>query len=415
MRYGIQTRILDMIPMFNGMKIISGGLEMRSRICSILLLTGLAALAANDGNLSAQGWGIDGPSDRRGSSYGQGQGGYGGGYQPGSSQPGGGFQSNGGSGYRPSVAQNANPRCTELENALFGGGGNAQDQVARVDNELRQADAAARRAKSEADRADCYEDMFIFGAAVKRTARCLDLDRQVQSTRSQLAQIRAQRDALVRGNSPRARRDDLVAELARNRCGENYTREYEQRRDRNRSIFSFFTEEEPEEASRPMPSFTSASTFQTKCVRLCDGFYFPVSNSTSENRFSDDQNKCQSQCAAPSELYHHRGDQDVDQMVSLEGRPYTSLPNAFRNRKVFIRGCSCNQSEFSREEIAKSEDALRQPSKRADAGSKTLNDASPTVAPKTNDAASSNRGAPFNPNLTNPQALQPTPVPQIQR
>jgi hypothetical protein len=56
----------------------------------------------------------------------------------------------------------------------------------------------------------------------------------------------------------------------------------------------------------------------------------------------------------------------VDQMVSLAGRPYSQSPNAFRNRKVYIRGCSCNQNEYSREEIAKSEEALKT-SKRADA------------------------------------------------
>ena len=71
-------------------------------------------------------------------------------------------------------------------------------------------------------------------------------------------------------------------------------------------------------------------------------------------------------------------------MVSLRGVPYAQMPNAFRNRKVYIHGCSCNASEYSREEIAKSEDALRT-SKRADAS------AGISKAPPASDAAFARR------------------------
>ena len=108
------------------------------------------------------------------------------------------------------------------------------------------------------------------------------------------------------------------------------------------------------------------STYRTLCVRECDGFYFPLSTTTTESKFRDDDGKCRSQCAAPAELFYHRSNQDVEQMFSLSGRPYSQMPNAFRNRKVYIRGCSCNEREYSREEIAKSEEALKT-AKRADA------------------------------------------------
>ncbi len=104
-------------------------------------------------------------------------------------------------------------------------------------------------------------------------------------------------------------------------------------------------------------------------MRECDGFYFPVSTATTEAQFRDDDAKCKSLCASPAELFYHRSDQDVDQMVSLSGRPYTSMPYAFRNRKVYIRGCSCNANEYSADEIAKSEQTLKM-SKRADVSGK---------------------------------------------
>lgn len=280
-----------------------------------------------------------------------------------------------------------NPRCRDLEAQLSGGGANAgQDQLPRIENDMRQADAQYHRAQSDAEHADCYEDMFLFGRSLRRSGRCVELDRQVQSAKAQLSQLKAQRDAIMRGSSSRGRRDDIVAELARNRCGDQYTREHEaharELRDRSSSIFSFFNDEEGSDEpaaprNAPFPttvegggagySYGGSGAYRTLCVRECDGFYFPVSNATSESHFKDDEAKCHSLCASPAELFYHRADQDVDQMVSLSsGKPYAQFPYAFRNRKVYIKGCSCNASEYSREEIAKSEEALKI-SKRADA------------------------------------------------
>ena len=277
----------------------------------------------------------------------------------------------------PPVFGSANPRCRELEAQLTTGSPNAgQDQLPRIENDMHQADAQFHRVQSEADRSDCYEDMFLFGRSLRRTPRCVDLDRQVQSAKATLAQLKAQRDAAMRGNSPRGRRDDIVAELARNHCGEQYVHEQETQRSHNSSIFSFFSNEEqssPDEppsshfAPSPPPGYGGgSSSFRTWCVRECDGFYFPVSNYASESHFQEDEAKCHSLCASPAELFYHRSDQDVDQMVSLNGRPYASMPYAFKNRKVYIRGCSCNAREYSPEQIAKSVEALKM-SKRADA------------------------------------------------
>jgi Protein of unknown function (DUF2865) len=272
------------------------------------------------------------------------------------------------------VYGSSNPRCRELEYQLTGGSPNlaGQDQLQRIEGEMRQADAQFRRVQSEAESSHCYEEMFFFGRSLRRTPRCIDLDRQIQAAKSALGQLKAQRDAAQRSNSPKARHDDIVAELARNHCGDQYAREYEAQRSRSSSIFSFFSDEEPDDTRRYTPNY-GTSSYRTLCVRECDGFYFPISTAAGENQFRDDEAKCHSQCAAPAELYYHRGDQDVDQMVSMSGRPYSEMPNAFRNRKVYIRGCSCNTSEYSREEIAKSEEALKT-GKRADA-TKTPQDA----------------------------------------
>ncbi|MFZ1107281.1 MAG: DUF2865 domain-containing protein [Rhodomicrobium sp.] len=346
---------------------------MKALFRGLSMVCALAAMSAGANSGAAQGWGW---GESRGyeppSSYDQPS-------RPVYGQPGGqpygqpyGQPAYGGP--PPSQAYgSANPRCRDLEAQLTGGlQGAGQDQLPRIENDMRQADGQYHRAQSDADRSDCYEDMFLFGRSLRRTPRCIDLDRQVQAAKSTLAQLKAQRDAILRGTTPRARHDDIVAELARNRCGDQYVREHEAQRGRSNSLFTFFSDEDAsdEERSRLAPPAAAysgnSSTYRTLCVRECDGFYFPISTATSEAQFKDDEAKCHSQCAAPAELYYHRSDQDVDQMVSLTGKPYAQMPFAFRNRKVYLKGCSCNTAEYSREEIAKSEEALKA-SRRADA------------------------------------------------
>ena len=88
-----------------------------------------------------------------------------------------------------------------------------------------------------------------------------------------------------------------------------------------------------------------AGTYRTVCVRTCDGYYFPISYSTVPNRFADDQRACQRECpAAEAQLYSYRNPgEDMSQAVSINGQPYTELPNAFRYRKEYSAACSCRR------------------------------------------------------------------------
>ena len=344
---------------------------MRTFLRGFTILCTLAVMTAGANEGLGQGWG-----------WGSGGGRWGGGgdepppYDQSPPRPVYGQPAYGGPREAP-VFGSTNPRCRELEAQLTNGSPNAgQDQLPRIENDMRQADAEFHRAQSDADRSNCYDDMFLFGRSLRRTPHCVDLDRQVQAAKVTLGQLRAQRDAIGRSNSPRGRRDDIVAELAHNHCGEQYVHERETQRSHSSSIFSFFSNEEQNSPDEPPPSSLAqppapgygggSSSYRTLCVRECDGFYFPVSNYASEAHFREDEAKCHSLCASPANLFYHRSDQDVDQMVSLNGRPYASMPYAFRNRKVYIKGCSCNAREYSPEQIAKSEEALKI-SKRADA------------------------------------------------
>ena len=93
---------------------------------------------------------------------------------------------------------------------------------------------------------------------------------------------------------------------------------------------------------------SNGATYRTVCVRLCDGFYFPVSFSTLPSHFQQDASVCQSKCAAPVELYYYQNPgATVDQSIALRTQePYTSLKTAFRYRKELVHGCSCKEAEF---------------------------------------------------------------------
>src|SRR4029078_3009065 len=66
----------------------------------------------------------------------------------------------------------------------------------------------------------------------------------------------------------------------------------------------------------------------------------------------EDQQSCQSNCAAPAELYVYRNPgQEIEQAVSLNGSAYMDLPVALRYRKEYVNGCSCKQAEYNPTEI----------------------------------------------------------------
>ncbi len=90
------------------------------------------------------------------------------------------------------------------------------------------------------------------------------------------------------------------------------------------------------------------ATHRTLCVRLCDGYYFPISFATTSNRFAQDQQMCQSRCAAPARLFTHPNPGGTtEQMLSVDGLSYESLKHAWRFKKEFVKGCSCKVSEYN--------------------------------------------------------------------
>ena len=83
-------------------------------------------------------------------------------------------------------------------------------------------------------------------------------------------------------------------------------------------------------------------TFRTVCVRLCDGYYFPVSFSVTAERLQRDSKVCESRCGAQGRLFIYRNPGGtVEDMQDLSGRPYRQLRTAFLYRSEYVPSCTC--------------------------------------------------------------------------
>ena len=90
---------------------------------------------------------------------------------------------------------------------------------------------------------------------------------------------------------------------------------------------------------------SAAGTVRTLCVRTCDGYYFPISFSTTRKHLAADEAACQRACPAAEALvyYHRAAGEGPEQMVSISGSRYTDLPAAFSYRTALNPSCSCGK------------------------------------------------------------------------
>lgn len=83
-------------------------------------------------------------------------------------------------------------------------------------------------------------------------------------------------------------------------------------------------------------------TYRTVCVRMCDGYYFPVSFSVTPDRFERDRQSCESSCGAEGRLFVYRNPgAEPEDMKDLQGRPYRQMRTAFLYRTEYVADCKC--------------------------------------------------------------------------
>jgi hypothetical protein len=219
------------------------------------------------------------------------------------------------------------------------------DQIKRAEDAAKQQQFELDRLQAQARRNGCESSgFFLFGG---QPPQCADLNSQIQRVRGNLDRVngdlqRLQGGTLDRGDQRRA----VLLALAQNDCGPQY-RTAAPPRPQNffEALFGGTVGPSPGPSPLPGADVPQAGTYRTLCVRTCDGYYYPISFSTVPSRFQEDERTCQRTCpAAEVMLYTHRNPgEDVNQAVSIGGRPYRELPNAFHYRQTFDPACSCKR------------------------------------------------------------------------
>jgi hypothetical protein len=263
-------------------------------------------------------------------------------------------------GPRPMYGPTDRAACVRLEAAL------AQldaPQTSSADPEqARRYEEAINRQRFELDqsivqsrRLGCENNTGFLGGIFgpQRPAQCDRLVEQIGRMRANLDRMTSELGSLRGGGSDLNRdlqRRQLVNQLAQNNCGPQYRQAAPQPQRQRGLLEALFggggwREESTVEAS-PLDLPGGGNTYRTLCVRTCDGFFFPISFATVPGRFGDDEQTCKRLCpAAETQLFAHRNPgEEVDQAVSINGTPYTQLPNAFKYRTAFNSSCSCRAS-----------------------------------------------------------------------
>src|ERR1700680_3223743 len=251
----------------------------------------------------------------------------------------------------PPIAQGEgrNAICARLENALGQLNSSANlanpnpEQSSRTEEGISRKRTIPDQTIMQARRIGCDQGRgFFLFEALTRPAQCDQLNQQIGRMRTNLERMTGEMGQM-RGDDNLERRQ-IIAALQQNGCtqGRSAALPPPQRpRGIFESLFGGWREESNIDA-QPL-EVPTGSAFKTLCVRTCDGFYFPISYSTSQSRFADDEQTCRRMCPATDvALYSHRNPgEEVGQAVSVSGRPYTELPTAFKYRQAFDPNCSC--------------------------------------------------------------------------
>ena len=91
-------------------------------------------------------------------------------------------------------------------------------------------------------------------------------------------------------------------------------------------------------------------TYRTVCVRLCDGYFWPISFATTDDNFKRDRQACEKSCGSPAKLYVYRNPGgDIEDMRDLDGQPYTRLKTANLFRTTYQASCKCKADPWEQE------------------------------------------------------------------
>ena len=90
-------------------------------------------------------------------------------------------------------------RCIQLEQELandWTAGQRGNNELPKIREQIRKYDRIYQQTRNKAERANCYQSLFIFGRSLNRTPRCIRLHNQIEDARQRLASLQQRQERL---------------------------------------------------------------------------------------------------------------------------------------------------------------------------------------------------------------------------
>jgi len=235
-----------------------------------------------------------------------------------------------------SVAYAQSAQCSRLESALqqFDRNGDFR-QMGGNSQAARQAQRDVQSMESRYVRDGCND---AAKAGVQLTEQCRQIGREVLRLRDVAAGVSQQVET---ANAVAGQREAILQEMARFDCGNDGGSGAGFSNDRQNLFDRIFgTTSEGDFSNGQMIDggdywgYQGYQTVRTVCVRLTDGYFWPISYATLTDYVANDAQTCQQSCpTTPVELYYYDNPgQEPEQMRNQYGVPYTALATAFAYR-----------------------------------------------------------------------------------
>ncbi|UVK45573.1 DUF2865 domain-containing protein [Mesorhizobium sp. AR07] len=273
--------------------------------------------------------------------------------------------------------QAASRVCRQLEADLAAAsraGGGGPMMIRKYDAAIERQREQISKARGQANSAGCGFSLFS-----RNINQCAGLNATIDRMNANLDALQGKRERLADSGSRRDR-GRILAALDAKGCRDDTVaprrapQQEANREDGNANLFDQLfggnsrqpdtvdTLDQPDDPGEErnvrvlnqpgVPDFPSVGgEFHTSCVRTCDGYFFPMSNSASTSDFERDQKNCESSCPGTEmQVFYSRGmdDDSANMTSSVTGRPYSELPTAYLYKQSNMSrppACGCNAAQ----------------------------------------------------------------------
>ena len=239
------------------------------------------------------------------------------------------------------AAQAQSTDCRNLQAELASIGPGDPARAAQFAKAVQKQQYELDRTSAYSHSIGCDRQQFLFFGSPP-PAQCGEIGARISRMQANLGELQAE----AQRASGDARRRDLTARF------NAYCRGAPQQ---PRGFFdTLFGAPPPPPQSSPLPDdqavlppptsqeATPSGGAKAVCVKTCDGGFFPVSYSATRGRLGSLAQRCQALCPnAETTLYTYSPGKDIDDAVSIDGRPYKDLANADKFRTKFDASCTC--------------------------------------------------------------------------